>query len=43
MLHSAGKEKGGLAEMLMGPEKAVSLDSLKSLARKKLGKGVIEV
>ena len=34
------EEKGGLAKMLMGPEKAVSLDSLE---RKKLGKGVVEV
>ena len=40
MLHSAGKEKGGLAEMLMGPEKAVSLNSLSSLERKKLGKRI---
>ena len=35
MLHSTGKEKGGLAKMLMGPEKAVSLDSLE---RKSWGK-----
>lgn len=43
MLHSVGKKKGGLAEMLMGPEKAVNLDSLNSLEKKKLGKRVIEV
>ena len=40
IIHTAGKEKGGLAKMLMGPEKAVSLDSLE---RKKLGKGAVEV
>ena len=40
MLHSTGKEKGGLARMLMGPEKAVSLNGLEG---KKLGKGVVEV
>ena len=40
MLHSTAKEKGGLAKMLMGPEKAVSLDSLE---RKKLGKGIVKV
>ena len=40
MLHTAGNEKGGLAKMLMGPEKAVSLNSLE---RKKLGKGVVKV
>lgn len=32
MVHSAGKEKGGLAKMLMGPEKAVTL-------RRKAGEG----
>ena len=40
MLHTAGKEEGGLAKMLMGPEKAVSLNSLQW---KKLGKGIVAI